>query len=157
MADAEREPPARRIPEDDALACGWCEAGEQFDPAAQAAVVAALERRAWGDMALAIRALDKALRLALAASRSEFLDWQDRLEIEHEDEFSVPVEAIASMDARDRLAYLARLLRTVALMWGAETEFSMPAKPAYDELGGLLRELVDISTGWDRRPGPGAA
>jgi hypothetical protein len=123
---------------------------KQFDLAAQGKVIAAVEERAWGDVINAIACLDEALRLATEASGAELAEWENRLCAAYGDEFSVPPEAVASMDQVDRLAYVARLVRTVALMWGTSTEDDLVRFSAYAGLGGLLRKVADIAEGWDR-------
>ena len=59
------------------------------------------------------------------------------------------------MDDGSRLAYVARLLRTIALMYGVSTEFSAEPSPLgfeHDEgsIAELLRGLNDMALGRNR-------
>jgi hypothetical protein len=129
----------------------------------QEAALIVIEQRAWGDMDNAIRDTETALRLAMDATRAEFLRWEEELgpEFEREgigDEFLVPAERVEEMSDGDKLAYVARLLRTLAISYGVDPGFGylVPGESPlerYDRLegaarsspGGLLRDLLDVS------------
>jgi hypothetical protein len=51
----------------------------QFSPRQQEAALLVIERMAWGDMDNAIRDTETTLRLAMDATRAEFLRWQEEL------------------------------------------------------------------------------
>jgi hypothetical protein len=135
----------------------------QFSPWQQEAALVVIEQRAWGDMDNAIRDTETALMLAMDATRAEFLRWEEELGPAFEkegigDEFLVPAARVEEMSDGDKLAYLARLLRTLAISYGVDPGFGylVPGESPlerYDRLesatrsspGGLLRGLLDIS------------
>jgi hypothetical protein len=79
-----------------------------------------IESLAWGDLDHSIRDQELALRLALEATRDSFDDWLiaggDSV-----DEFSIPTRVLNTLSHRERLAYVARLLRTIALHYGVDS------------------------------------
>jgi hypothetical protein len=134
----------------------------QFGPGQQARAVALIEVMAWGDMDYAIRDVETALRLAMDATRAEFLRWEEDLgplfEAEGWEEFSVPATQVEELSDRDKLAYVARLLRTLACSYGVDPGFGylVPGESLlerYDRLehahasspAALLNGLNDIS------------
>jgi hypothetical protein len=103
----------------------------------------------WGDVDGAICCLEEALRLALEATDHAFPHWETLAEdIGEEDEFSLTPEQVRDLSPQQRLAYLARLLRTLALTYGVNAGFGdgthigqeQPYTPA-----AILRGLNDIS------------
>jgi hypothetical protein len=134
----------------------------QFGPDQQARAVALIHRMAWGDMDYAIRDVETVLGLAMEATRAEFLRWEHELgplfEAEGYDEFSVPATQVEEMSDGDKLAYVARLLRTLALSYGVDAGFGYLVAgesplERYDRLehghgsspAALLRGLNDIT------------
>jgi hypothetical protein len=134
----------------------------QFSPSQQEAALVVIERVAWGDMDGAIGDTEKALRLALEATWAEYLYWEEVLgpafEEEGIDEFLVPAARVEEMSDADKLAYLARLLYTLALSYGVDPTFGYGVHgqsllERYDRLesayrsspAGLLHGLLDIS------------
>jgi hypothetical protein len=99
----------------------------QFNPTQQAEALALLEIPAWGDMDNVIRGLEICLRLALEATFEDFLRWENDLgpafEDDGNDEFTLPREVIRDMPPEERLAYVARLLRSFGLDYGVGYEF----------------------------------
>jgi hypothetical protein len=80
-----------------------------------------------------------------------FVLWQvdDAGEQRFGDEFELTPQQIDDPDPQWRLAYVARLIRTLALYWGVATEFSSSALGAPDEAsscpGSLMRQLTAIA------------
>jgi hypothetical protein len=99
----------------------------QFSPGQQEAALVVIEQAAWGDMDGAICDTETALRLALDATRAEYLGWEEELgpafEQEGIGEFLVPAARVEEMSDADKLAYVARLLRTLALSYGVDAGF----------------------------------
>jgi hypothetical protein len=109
------------------------------------------------------RDIETVLRLAMDATRAEFLRWEEELAPAFEkggigDEFLVPVAPVEEMSDGDKLACLVRLLRTLAISYGVDPGcgYLVPGESPlerYDRLeiaqrsspGGLLRGLLDIS------------
>jgi hypothetical protein len=110
--------------------------------------IAAIESCPWGDMEGHIRSVEKALERALEATAEEFPLWEEEGEERYVDEFSVSEEDIAGMSAEWRLAYIARLLRSLALCYGVATAEFGDAPPLLlaepNSPGGLLRALNDL-------------
>jgi hypothetical protein len=102
--------------------------------------VALLEQIPWGDMEVAICGLEDVLRIALEATTEDFWRWEERIGPEIEaggfDEYSMPPEMIGGMSDGDRLAHVARLLRSLALTYGVSAEFGI-------DRGGLVGEAGD--------------
>lgn len=117
----------------------------QLDPEQQRAAVALIDAIPWGDMEAHIYAVEEALEKAVAATAPEFPLWEAEGEERYRDEFSVREEEIAAMSNEWRLAYVSRLLRSLAFCYGVgtgdfgnEPRFLLadPHSP-----GGLLRAL----------------
>ena len=103
----------------------------------------------WADVDNAICGLEDALRLALEATDAAFPHWETVAEdIGVEDEFSLTPDQVRDLSPHERLAYLARLVRTLALNYGVRAGFGdgthigdeHPYTPA-----AILRGLNDIS------------
>jgi hypothetical protein len=119
----------------------------QFSPWQQEAALVVIERMAWGDMDHAIRDTETALRLAMDATRAEFLRWEEELGPAFEkegigDEFLVPGGA-GRGDVERGQARLPRL-RTVAISYGVDPGFGylVPGESPlerYDRLEGANR------------------
>jgi hypothetical protein len=90
--------------------------------------VTLIESMAWADLDGSIIDMETALRRAIEATRDDFQRWeQDAEAFGFADEFSLTSETVAELSPEWRLAYVARLLRTVALSYGVSTEFGRPA------------------------------
>jgi hypothetical protein len=109
---------------------------------------------AWGDMDRSICALEATLGLALKVTVDDLAHWEEELEPRLnangiQDEFSVPAEAVEAMSTEERLAYVARLIKTVGLVYGLYGGFSARAQElpvgADQSPAALLRGLNDIS------------
>jgi hypothetical protein len=103
----------------------------------------------WADFDAAILDQELNLRLALEATQEAFLMWEAAAKDNgFEDEFSLTPSQVRELPSKWRLAYVARLLRNLALSYGVSTEFGggplvgadYPATPA-----AILRGLNDIS------------
>jgi hypothetical protein len=141
---------------------GVGEVTPQFDRGQQAEALALIEEMPWGHVDRAIRDMETVLRLAMEATSAEFWWWEEELgpqvEVEYGSEFVVPADVVAEMTDADKLAYVARLLRTLAHAYGVNTEFGLWRDPtipgqAWDgSPAALLRGLNDIS--WVPTAGP---
>ena len=87
--------------------------------------------------------------LAMQATAGDFERWELHGEdMGFVDEFSLTPDEVADVPDEWKLAYAARLLRTLALMFGVGTEFGDRVLVAEHDLhssAGLLRGLNDIS------------
>jgi hypothetical protein len=92
----------------------------QLTPQQRQEVIAYVERVAWGDIEGAVKSVDEALRLAISLTRDDFRYWEDTFE-DSSDEFTL-ARTVDSLDPPERLALLARLIRSVAVCWGMKTE-----------------------------------
>lgn len=109
---------------------------------------------AWGDMDNAIRGLEICLRRALKATGEDFARWENDLgpglEQAGFDEFNLPRNLIEEMPLDERLAYVARLLRSLALDYGVSAEFGggrggLVGEAQTTSPAALLRGLNDIA------------
>jgi hypothetical protein len=125
----------------------------QFNPIQQAHALALLEQMTWGDMDGYIRGMEEALRLALEATSGDFYRWEEEigppLETQGYDEFSLPEAVLQAMPVEEKLAYVARLLRSLALQYGVSAEFGGARTGLVGEASrvspaALLRGLNDI-------------
>lgn len=119
----------------------------QFDANQRAEALELIEKLPWGDMDMSIRTLEEALRLAMEATRDEFALWEQDAEAMDPDEFALEPATIAGLSPEQRLAYVARLLRSLAMAHGVSTDFAGGAL-VFDEdrntPAGLLRGLNDL-------------
>lgn len=111
-------------------------------------MLAFLDDLPWGDVEGAIRTLEEALRLALEATVNDFQLWEDHADSEgFPDEFDLSQEQIDSLSDQWRIAYIARLLRSIALAYGVSVyrEGPLVGNTTPASVGGVVRELNDIS------------
>jgi hypothetical protein len=122
----------------------------QFDPGQQTEALALLEEMAWGDY---LRNMEGALRLALEATTDDFYGWEEELgpamEADGYDEFSVPPARLEELSLEEKVAYVARLLRTLALAYGVSAEFGvgqggLVGQAHQTSPASLLRGLNDV-------------
>jgi hypothetical protein len=112
-------------------------------------VLALVDDLPWADVDDAIRAMEECLRLALHATRHALALWDDVAESNRfADEFSLTAGQIEKLSPEWRLAYAARLIKSLALNYGL-ADFE-GARGAGGELGsetpaGILRGLNDIA------------
>jgi hypothetical protein len=112
-----------------------------------------IESFKWGDMVSFIRDTELALRLALDATVEYFWQWEDNmlaLEQRFGDEFSLTPGDVESLGPQMRLAYVARLLRSLALIYGVKTEFGGHSQDR-DGPAALLSGLNEILETRDRK------
>lgn len=128
----------------------------QFNPSQQAEALALIESCAWGSMHDYISDTEAALRLAMEATSDGYLRWENEFRMALEeagyDEVSAPADLVAEMSDAERRAYVAGLLRALALAYGVNTELGQwtNGKPIVGEEtpgtpAALLRGLNDIS------------
>jgi len=121
---------------------------EQFDAKQRASAWALIESMAWEDMDGSIRDLEAALRLALEATEDDLRRWEEdigpALEEPDFDEFSLRAQTIAELSCEDRLAYVARLLQSLALHYGVSGFGAQQLGEADSSPAALLRGLNDI-------------
>jgi hypothetical protein len=126
----------------------------QFDPSHQEAALVVIESLAWGDMDNTIRDLEICLRRALEATGADFVRWESDLGRRFEeagfDEFNLPRSLIEQMPLDEKLPYVARLLRSLALHYGVSAEFGggrggLVGQAHTTSPAALLRGLNDIA------------
>ena len=126
----------------------------QFNPRQQAEALALLEQMLWGDMDHAIYGLEICLRRALEATFEDYLRWENDIGPAYEEdgyeECTLPRELIEEMSPEDKLAYLARLIRDLAIDYGVGYELGaarpgvLVAEADKSSIAALLRGLNDI-------------
>lgn len=128
----------------------YADSAGPLDDIAKEELIAVLQDLPWGDVQGQLSVLDHALRLGLQATGQDFLLWESKAqeELGVDDEFSLKPDDIQMLSEEWILAYVARLLRTVALMYGIRTEFS-PGLLGARQLdgpgsGAIVRRLNDI-------------
>lgn len=87
----------------------------------QAHVLALVDGMAWGDLGPAVTTLERELRLMLEATRDWFPLWMSEGEDRFGDEFSLTPAQVTVLSGEWRLAYVARLLVSMALTYGVST------------------------------------
>lgn len=117
--------------------------------AQRARVLEIAETTPWGDIVNGVKDVELALRLALEATREEFLLWERELaDARFVDEFSVAPHDVSAMPFVWRVAYVARLLRSAALAYGLYTEFSqqpLGTRREGDGIGEPLWRLLEAT------------
>jgi hypothetical protein len=114
-----------------------------------------VEKAPWGDIAASWETVDLGLRRALDATVRDFRRWEWAVHMRGDrDEFSVDGADVAAMLSEERLAYVARLLRSIALSFGTETEISEQTpsstrQPGRDTIAPLLARIIEIATSAD--------
>jgi hypothetical protein len=109
----------------------------------QARVAEFISQLPWGDFDGAICDVQLSLRLLLEATREALLMWEAEAEERgYEDEFSLTTDDVRNLTDEWRLAYVGRLIKSLALVYGLrenarEAEAHTPA--------GVLHRLNDIS------------
>ena len=114
----------------------------------QAEVVALLNAQPWDDVESHIRSMEAALERALEATASEFPIWEEQGEDRYRNEFNVTAEEVDAMSPDWKLAYVGRLVRSLALCYGVSIAEFGDHPPLLEadvhSPGGLLRALNDI-------------
>jgi hypothetical protein len=114
----------------------------------RARALALIESLPWGDIDGHLVAMEEALRVAMDATAVDFELWEREGELRFVDEFSVTPDELEEMTDEWKLALVARLLRTVAMMYGVTTDY-VPGQPNVGQEdwytpAALLRGLNDI-------------
>lgn len=130
------------------LRCG--DLVDVFDEGQQARAIELIQSMPWGDIDGAIRIIDEALLRAMQATADDFQRWEVHADdMGYVDEFSLTPDDVARMSNEWKLAYVARLLRSLAGMFGVGTEFGdqvLVAEHDPHSPAGLLRGLNDIAS-----------
>jgi hypothetical protein len=103
-----------------------------------------LDQSPWGDIDRAIYAVEMSLRLLLDATREQFLMWEAEADARgFHDEFSLTPDEVRDLSDESRLAYVGRLVMSLALNYGLDSGRGIgeddPHTPA-----GSLHALNDI-------------
>jgi hypothetical protein len=103
----------------------------QFGEAEQVAALELLEQQLWGDVDGFLYSMEFALRLALDATYDEFQDWEERvgprlLDAYAAEENDLPAEAIDEFSPEEKLAFIARLIRNIAVGYGVSVDYLPP-------------------------------
>lgn len=118
----------------------------QFDEADRRRAVELIESIAWGDFDLDLRTFEDALRRAVEATQSYAEAWDAELYEQYGDEFSIDLDRRDGMDESHLLAYVGRLVRTVALLYGVSAwGEDLVGQESAGSLASLLRGLNDIT------------
>jgi hypothetical protein len=102
-------------------------------------LVELVEKVPWADVEGAVSTLDEALRLARDATREPLAVWQAAGEQRFGDEFSVAPSQFHNLSDAWRLAYVARLVETIALMHGLRSEATPSPRSVLWRIDELLR------------------
>lgn len=126
----------------------------QWTSAQREQVLALVDSVPWGDIDGGIRTVEEGLRLAMEATAGDYLRWENEaFELTFGDEFSLPPAAVRNLNPADRLAYVGRLIMSVASVYGMPTESPEPGVAtvaAVDDPGSiaeLVHALNDIQVG----------
>ncbi len=113
-----------------------------------------LESVAWLDIDLDLKLVGKSLGLGMEATRGDFNFWRDEHAAKSKfgDDLWLKPEQVEAISDEWRYAYVARLLRTAALVLGAETDevdrgmtLGDFAGADISSAGGLVRALVQLA------------
>jgi hypothetical protein len=124
--------------------------GSPFDQQARRESLAAIEHVPWGNIINAVDSMNESLRRAMEATTDAFWMWEtgDAGERRFGDEFSLTSHEVDNLTPEWRIAYVARLIRSLEVCWGVSTEFGGGALGAPSEdrsyPGWLIRALVAI-------------
>jgi hypothetical protein len=114
----------------------------------RAPALALLESLPWGDIDGHLVAMELVLRVALDLTAVDFELWEREGEVRFGDEFSVTVDELEELPDEWKLALVARLLRTFAMMYGVSTDYVAGETNVGQETANtpaaLLRGLNDI-------------
>jgi hypothetical protein len=89
----------------------------------------------WGDIGPAIQATSDILELLMLLTPDEFTRWELALSDEYPSEFDIPVEYAKTLSTEDRFALVARLIRSLAMHYGARTDYALPPELINEHLG----------------------
>ena len=83
-------------------------------------------KTAWGDTLFCIGSMKEMLPYMMRLSAQEFAAWEAGLGGDEVDEFSVPLEDAFRQPVEWRLAHIARLIRSLAMSFGVDTNYGTP-------------------------------
>lgn len=119
--------------------------------AQQKALLALVERVTWEEVETGLNDIDRALRFAMETSWNEFLHWETQAhQAGFQSEFD-PELTSRNWSQHWRFAHVARLIRTISLWYGIETDDSrlpgqlVPALRAQDPFAEPVREHDNVS------------
>jgi hypothetical protein len=122
----------------------------KLDPTQIRALQSLVGQTPFADIANALVGVEIVLGLATEATREAFWLWEEQADAAgYADEFALDSAQIEAMSDEWRLAYIARLLRTVALDVGIGTEFGGLVGARRNDpgtLAPLLRNLLEIAS-----------
>lgn len=122
-----------------------------FNAQQQAEMTEVVLNTPWGDIAPALDQVEDALWLGMEATVDAFWLWEEQAESAgYGDEFSIGAAELDEMPDEWRLAYVARLLRTMAMAIGVSTEFSGQLGMRLndrDAIAPLIRRMDRVATG----------
>lgn len=97
---------------------------KQFDNGRGKRALELLEQMPWGDIEMNISDTKDALRRLVGATSAVADRWDEEFFDSYGDEFSVPDETVTAMTETELLAYIARLVRSLALAYGVDAGLS---------------------------------
>ena len=103
----------------------------------------------WGDLHPAIEFVAYTLSYLMKLTPEEFLVWEADPEADYDSEFDAPVDEARARPPDWRLAHIARLIRSLAMVYGIETDYrrplsESPVPPNPHSPAGVLAELAAI-------------
>ncbi len=122
---------------------------DRLSPDQRRELVALVETIPWGDMDAHIRTVEDALVRAVEATSEDFRLWQEQADdCGLHDEFALEPEDVDALTPEWRLAYVARLLRSLTMFYGLRvTEFARnPSRLRVDEnsIAALVHGINDL-------------
>ncbi|MDX6450622.1 MAG: hypothetical protein QOH16_671 [Gaiellaceae bacterium] len=118
-------------------------------------MIEAIEEAVLGDIAASCETVDLGLRRALDATADDFQRWEQGASLRGErDEFSLESAEVEAMSGKERLAYVARLLHSIALSFGTETEYNQQTsmglrQQSRDAIAPFVARTIEIATSAD--------
>ncbi len=122
---------------------------DELTPEQRRQAIALLKRLPWGDVEAQIRDFEDALGRALDATSEEFLRWEEHADgLGFHDEFALSSDDVSDLAPEWKLAYVGRLLRSLALAYGVSVQ-EFGGKPSMliedpDSVAGLVRGINDL-------------
>ena len=122
---------------------------DRLSPDQRRELIALVEAIPWGDMDAHIRTVEDALVRAVEATSEDFRLWQEQADDGGlHDEFALEPEDVDALTPEWRLAYVARLLRSLTMFYGLRvTEFARnPSRLRVDEdsIAALVHGINDL-------------
>jgi hypothetical protein len=114
----------------------------QFDRGQRTRALELVTRLPWGDLDREIWCLEQALCRGIAATEDAHELWEQAVQERLGTELLVAPEQVADLSPEWTLAYVARLFRTAAWMYGIDPEGHTGQPPTLQESFGSIAELV---------------